>query len=133
MNYYVLDTNIVSAILKRQVPVMRELQNISLTDHMLIGCPVVWYETRRGLQAKRANKQLERLQDLFGRFDWQDYTRDDWTLAATWWARLRTNGVQIADADLLIAVFTHRRNATLVTDNTKDFSQLDVTTVNWLV
>ena len=33
--------------------------------------------------------------------------------------------------DLLIAVFAHNRNASLVTDNEKDFVELDITIENW--
>lgn len=132
MTTYVRDTNILTALVKNQQQAMRQFQDANNSTNYFLLCPLVWYESRRGLQWKEATRQLQRLQTIVAAFDWQDYTRDDWTLAATWWARLRRNGLQITDADLMIAVYAHRRNATLVTDNTKDFSQLDVTTANWL-
>lgn len=65
-------------------------------------------------------------------FEWQDYRRDDWALAAELWAQRRALGRPIADADLLIAVFARNRDAVLVTDNEKDFVDLGVKVENWM-
>jgi predicted nucleic acid-binding protein len=99
--------------------------------NIVLGCPMVWHEVRRGLLARDAKAQMALFENLFATFQWQDYTRDDWSLAAEWWAQRRAAGQPIADADLLIAVFAHNRNAALVTDNEKDFADLGVNVENW--
>lgn len=132
MKRYVLDTNIVSLIVKRDVTVVNQFDTQVTDEDVLLGCPVVWYEARRGLLANDARSQMARFRTLFESFTWQDYTQDDWTLAAQWWANRRAVGKPIADADLLIAVFTYNRNAILITDNEKDFTGLGVTVENWL-
>lgn len=132
MKRYVLDTNIVSLIVKRDAVVVHQFDAQIKNTDVLLGCPVVWYEARRGLLANDARSQMSRFSVLFESFIWQDYTRDDWTLAAQWWANRRAAGRPIADADLLIAVFTYNRDAVLVTDNEKDFAGLSVTVENWL-
>ena len=58
----------------------------------------------------------------------------DWA-AAERFGRLKADleraGNRVADADLLIAVFTINRSAVLATDNEKDFDGLNVTVENW--
>jgi tRNA(fMet)-specific endonuclease VapC len=130
MSRYVLDTNIVSFIVKRDSSVLSRFRSEITPDDVLIGCPMVWYEAQRGLLAKGAQSQINRFSALFNSFVWQDYTVEDWQLASQWWVRRRTAGSPIGDADLLIAVFTYVRDAILVTDNEKDFAALDVTVEN---
>lgn len=128
---YVFDANIVTFLLKKDPITSQRLQHQLQPQDTLIGCPLVWFEIRRGLLEKNAPAQLKRLKHLFGLMQWQDFTRADWQLASDWWVQRRTVGRPIEDADLLIAVFAHNRNAVLVTDNEKDFDLLAVTIENW--
>jgi tRNA(fMet)-specific endonuclease VapC len=131
MTRFVLDSNIVSWLTIR-VPALVTRMNQRVTgDDAVLGCPMVWYEVRRGLLARDARRKMQHFENLFAQFEWQDYTRDDWALAARLWTQRRSQGKPIADNDLLIAVFAINRNAILVTDNSKDFSTLDVQTENW--
>lgn len=131
MKHYVLDTNIVSLIVKRHALVVSRFRSIVTTDDVLIACPVVWHEAKRGLLAKSAQSQIERFEALSETFIWQDYDMRDWELATQLWIRRRSMGMPIGDADLFIAVYAINRNAILVTDNEKDFSGLSVTIENW--
>jgi tRNA(fMet)-specific endonuclease VapC len=131
MTIYTLDTNIVSQVLRQNPVVTHQFNSVATSANHFLGCPMVWFEARRGLLAKDAKLQTQRLDQMFSGFDWQDYDRDDWILAATLWAKRRASGIPIGDADLLIAVFTINRNAVLVTDNEKDFADLGVTVENW--
>ena len=101
------------------------------TEDRVLGCPIVWYEIRRGLLARDAHRQMEQFEKMFVTFEWQDFTPADWSLASDLWAQRRTQGRPISDADLLIAVFARSRNAVLATDNEKDFEGLGVTIENW--
>jgi tRNA(fMet)-specific endonuclease VapC len=131
MTVYVLDTNIVSLILRQNPAVVQRFNGAATSTNHFLGCPMVWYEARRGLLAKDAKLQMHHLSQMFSYFEWREYSRDDWTLAADLWAKRRAAGAPIDDADLLIAVFTLNRSAVLVTNNEKDFVDLDVNVENW--
>jgi predicted nucleic acid-binding protein len=100
-------------------------------DDVIIGCPVVWHEVRRGLLAKGAHSQIVRFKRLFDTFIWDDYQREDWDMAAQLWVKRRAAGQPIGDADLLIGTFAVRRNAVLITANEKDFRALGLEIENW--
>src|SRR5688572_30324332 len=110
MKRCVLDTNIVSFIVKQDAHIESRFQAIITPDDVLIGCPMVWYEAQRGLLAKGAQSQINRFTILFNSFVWQDYTIEDWRLASQWWVARRAAGMPIGDADLLIAVFAFNRD-----------------------
>ncbi|MCC6805606.1 MAG: PIN domain-containing protein [Anaerolineae bacterium] len=131
MTRYVFDTNILSWLLAADPAIISRMNQQIKADDVILGCPIVWYEVRRGLLAKDARRQMQRLDALFATFLWQDYRRLDWRLAAELWAFRRAHGLPINDADLLIGVFTRNREAILVTDNVKDFAGLDVSIENW--
>jgi predicted nucleic acid-binding protein len=131
MTAYVLDTSIISLILREHPTVTARLNTVTTSANHILGCPMVWYEARRGLRYRDAKSQMGLFLKLFSTFEWQEYTREDWTLASDWWAQRRKTGKPIADADLLIAVFARNRNAILISDNEKDFVDLGVTVENW--
>ncbi len=131
MTSYVLDTNIISLILRRDAQVLAQFQEVVLADSTILACPVVWYEIRRGLLARDAKGQMQRFEVLFENFTWQDYDQADWALAVDLWTQRRSQGLPIGDADLLIGVFAHNRGAAVVTDNVKDFVGLNLTIENW--
>ncbi|MCC7448215.1 MAG: PIN domain-containing protein [Anaerolineae bacterium] len=133
MNNYVLDTNIISLILRNDIPVRRRFRQMLATNALILACPVVWYEVYRGLLTRDAKSQMTHFRNLFDGFVWQDYTQEDWSLASELWKQRRNQGLPIGDADLLIVVFARNRNATFVTDNEKDFTGLGVTIENWAV
>ena len=131
MTRYVIDTNIIALRLRNSENVKQHFSHIVQSQDVVIGCPVVWYEVRRGLLQRDAKGQMMRFTLLFSGFEWQDYTLNDWTLASELWAKRSLLGKPVGDADLMIAVFAINRNAILVTDNEKDFVDLGVTIENW--
>lgn len=131
MTAYILDTNTISLILRQSPAVLRRFEEVLIPANTILGCPLVWYEIRRGLLARDATSQIKRFDDLFGAFIWQDYNIADWLLAAKLWADRRAQGKPVGDADLLIAVYAYNRSAVLVTDNERDFANLGVRIENW--
>ncbi len=128
---YVLDTNIISSILRLEDKVMNRVAETLVDEAELLLCPVVFYEVYRGLQYRDAKKQLARFLEYVSVLSWDDYTPSDWQLAGQLWAELRRGGYQIADNDLLIGVYAQQRNAIVVTDNEKHFAKIEVTIENW--
>jgi|GEM_PF-3568788 len=83
---YILDTNILTAILKRD-PVATVRVNLALQANAeFVMCPVVFYEIRRGLLHKDARKQLGFLLRYVSTYTWDDLKRTDWEQAAELWA-----------------------------------------------
>ncbi|MBN1316584.1 MAG: PIN domain-containing protein [Anaerolineales bacterium] len=129
---YVLDTNIISALLRKEKAAAVCVEQALLANAEFLLCPIVFYELSRGLLYKDAKKQQGFFLRLTANFTWDDLTRQDWEEAAKNWARLREIGRPIgSDADLLIGTFAMRRNAIVVTDNINDFLPLGVSVENW--
>jgi predicted nucleic acid-binding protein len=128
---YVFDTNVITAILRREPMTIGRLQAALRADAELIICPVVFYEVYRGLLYKDARKQLAFFLRYVATLTWEDIAREDWEQAALLWADVRGQGHSVQDADLIIAAYTARRDATLVTDNVKHFTPFGVPVENW--
>jgi tRNA(fMet)-specific endonuclease VapC len=130
---YVLDTNIISAILKNNEKVKNKVKEIILVGKEIRINAISYYEIKRGLLAAEAIQQLGRfdklckefgllLLDSLGTFD----------EAAQIYADLRKKGNIIEDADILIASLSKTKDFILVTDDT-DFNRIQgVKIENWL-
>jgi len=129
---YLLDTNVITGILKRDDKVAGRLRQALDADARIVISPVVYYETRRGLLKRDAKKQLGFFERLAGAFQWDDLRRPDWETASEWWASETSQGRPPQDADLLIAAQAHRLNAVLVTNNERHFDHLNLSIENWL-
>ncbi len=129
---YVLDTNIITALLRKEKMTAERVQQALLASAEFMMCPVIFYELYRGLLYRDAKRQQGFFLKLAANFTWDDLTREDWDQAAQLWASLRRSGRSIGDdADLLIGTFATRRNAVVVTDNVNDFASLGVPVENW--
>lgn len=122
MNGYLLNTNMVTAHLKRKPLVRQRMRQAERSGIPVKLNAVSYYETRRGLLFLDAHAQL-------GTFDrlWQaqgivmlDLPALD--RAAKLYADLRKAGQPIEDADILIAAIAIVHEMTLVTNNTSHFS-----------
>ncbi len=132
---YVLDTNIMSAILRKEPGVIHHVSLALLANAEFLLCPVVFYEILRGLERRDAKKQRTYFLRFVETFTWDDFTKLDWQLAAQTHALALAQGESPSDADLLIGTFAARRDAVIITDNEKHFapfvSLLNLPTQNW--
>ena len=92
MARFVLDTNTVSQILRRNAPVLARLGEAADGGDDLYMCPVVFYELWRGLAYRDARRQLEDLDAFTRTLHWVDYERARWADAARLWADRRRQG-----------------------------------------
>lgn len=133
---YVLDTNIISALLQGTPSVGERFGYAMNQRATFLLCPFVWYEMQRWLLRRRATRQLRQFDLLIANFEWEELVPEDWQLAASTWPHLVVQGQQPDDANLLIAVFAARRQATMVTQNQKHFqlaaSLLTFPLENWI-
>lgn len=131
MTTFLLDTNILSAILRKETTVEHRFRRAVADDDILLLSVVVHYEITRGLLKRDAKKQMVTFEYLANQLAWCDVIAEDWELAARLWAERFKSGRPLQDADLLIAAQAKRLGAILVTDNEKDFDDLGVKTENW--
>jgi tRNA(fMet)-specific endonuclease VapC len=128
---YLLDTNIISLLLRRDPIVAQRLKDALAANATIVLSPIVFYEIQRGLLKRDAKKQRTFFERLSPKFVWCDLERQDWVEAAQLWAEREQAGRPISDADLMIAVQAKRLGAILVTDNERDFDGLGVQVENW--
>jgi tRNA(fMet)-specific endonuclease VapC len=124
MNGYLLDTNIVTAYLKRHPDVRQRIRAAEHAGRPVRLNAVSYYETKRGLLAIGAHRQLaafERLWRVLGIVMIDHPVLDK---AAELYAMLRASGQLIEDADLLIAAIALVHDMTLVTNNTAHFTRV---------
>ena len=130
---YIIDTNIITAIMKNNEKVKRRVQEAILTGDDVFINGISYYEIKRGLLAKDARKQLlffDKLCKEYGLILLDNQSIFD--RAAEIYAELQRKGELIEDADILIASIADTRNFTLVSDDS-DFDKIQGLRVeNWL-
>ncbi|HDH86962.1 MAG TPA: type II toxin-antitoxin system VapC family toxin [Desulfobacteraceae bacterium] len=130
---YIIDTNIITAIMKNNEKVKRRAQEAILTGDDVFINGISYYEIKRGLLAKDARKQLlffDKLCKEYGLILLDNQSIFD--RAAEIYAELQRKGELIEDADILIASIADTRNFTLVSDDS-DFDKVQGLKVeNWL-
>ena len=132
MMTYVLDTNTVTAVLKKDAQVVTRLRSVLASDSRVLVSAVVYYEITRGLLWRDAIGLLAAFDRLVASLEWLDVTRTHWSLAAGLWAESRRSGATLDDADLILAAQARDEQAILVTDD-KDFDLIDVARENWVI
>jgi tRNA(fMet)-specific endonuclease VapC len=130
---YILDTNIISALLKKNSAIATQMDSAVRSNAEFLLCPVVYFEIRRGLLHLSAPRQLRLFDELVSSFLHSEFELSDWREAAEIWADLRKKGIVVSDADILIGTFAKRRSAIVVTGNQRHFHALpSVQWINWL-
>jgi predicted nucleic acid-binding protein len=95
--------------------------------------PFVHYEILRGLIIKPIPKHEQAYGIICDNCTIEDMPIDVWEQAAKIYADLYTKRFTVGDADIVIAAFCMINDYTLVTDNEKDFANIDgLKSVNWL-
>lgn len=130
---YVLDTNIISAILKNNEKVKNKVTEVILGGMEIHINAISYYEIKRGLLAADANQQLSRFDSLCRKFGLLLLdTVSTFDEAAEIYADLRRKGKLVEDADILIASLVKTKDLILITDDT-DFQRIQgIKIENWL-
>jgi tRNA(fMet)-specific endonuclease VapC len=128
-----LDTDVLSAILKQQPKAVSCAQTYLAAHHRLTFSLITRYEVLRGLQARRAVAQLA----AFDRFCAQSailpLTDDIVSRAAAIYGDLHRAGALIGDADILIAASALVHGFVLITNNEEHFRRVaGLRCENWL-
>ncbi len=130
---YMLDTNIVTAILKGNVAVEMRLRELIIEGKDVRINGISYYEIKRGLLAAKARAQLGRFDTLCRSLgllllDVQNIFDE----ASQIWSNLKQGGELLEDADILIASVAKIRDCILVSDDS-DFERIaGLKRENWL-
>ncbi|HEX3531274.1 MAG TPA: PIN domain-containing protein [Thermoanaerobaculia bacterium] len=131
MSLLLLDTNTLSYILKNVPPVPARLEDAVRQGKSFLLASIAHYELTRYLHLKGAHRLLRIYQQLTTSWQPCEPSFEDWDEAARVWAERHRSGQGISDPDLLLAVLARKRNATLVTTNTRHFTGLGLALEDW--
>lgn len=128
-----LDTNIISAFLKKNLRVVRKVSDyLESFDRLTINI-ISYYEILRGLKDLGNEEKLRKFEEFVQENEFISIDKDAVIKAAEIYAYLKKQGNLIEDADILMASIAIVENLVLVTNNIKHFERIEgLATENWL-
>ncbi len=130
---YLLDSNIVSYILKRITNVNNKLQEVNLRgEEICISC-ITYYEVKRGLLAVKATRQLADFSQFC--IDYEVLFLDDIEIiekACEIHVDLQRRGFKIQEQDILIAATAITRGFILVSNDSDLLRVQGLNLENWV-
>jgi len=130
---YLLDTNIVSLIIKRNLEIYQKIEDVKAQRKSIFISCITYFEIKRGFLAVAAPKQRERFNQLCQ--DYQIILLDDLAIlekAAEIHAHLRLRGLPIQTEDILIAA-TAIVKSLIVVSNDGDLLRVEgLSLENWV-
>jgi tRNA(fMet)-specific endonuclease VapC len=130
-----LDTNVVIASINQRVPHVRSRLETALAQAEIVGIPtIVLFELRFGIAKSARPRENAAVLSAFLALDiapWP-FEAGDAEEAGDIRAELERVGTSIGPYDILIAAQARRRNAILVTANTREFMRVrDLNVEDW--
>jgi len=128
-----LDTNIISAFLKKDLRVVRRVSDyLESFDRLTINI-ISYYEILRGLKDLGNEEKLRKFEEFVQENEFISIGKDAVIKAAEIYVYLKKQGNLIEDADILMASIAIVENLVLVTNNIKHFARIEsLSTENWL-
>jgi predicted nucleic acid-binding protein len=134
MTVYALDTNIISYFLRRDTDIVEKISALRQRGDKIVIPAIVYYEIHRGLLSTNASRKIAVFEQFCRTFDIETIAKETLDTAAALYARLKTQGLLIEDADLLIAAYCIKNDYILVTNNTRHFTHIEALQLeNWKI
>jgi tRNA(fMet)-specific endonuclease VapC len=128
-----LDTDILSAVMRQQPISMPRARAYLAAHHRLTFSIITRYEILRGLHAKNATAQLTAFARLCSASTVLPLTDEIVVRAAAIYADLHQHGALISDADILIAATALEHGLIVVTNNVSHYQRIaGIQLENWL-
>ena len=129
---YALDTNIISFYLKGDVIIRKKFLEVLANGYTLIIPPLVYYEIMRGFCLNPAPSKEKGFKLVCEYCSIGALSNSCLETGAKIYADIKARNPK--DADILIAAFCIVNDYTLVTNNTKDFNDIDgLKLVDWTI
>ena len=132
MSVYALDSNIISFYLRGNAIVIANVEKAINDGNSIVIPPLVYYQVKRGLMlidAAKKMKEFEAFCELFPVGELNNYLLEE---SIKIYVQERKLGRNTEDADIFIATFCTYNNYIIVTDNVKDFKNINnLHTINW--
>jgi len=131
---YALDTNVVFRYLKNELPTVINVDNALAANHKLYIPKMVDYEVRRGFKLMRQPSHRKELvyKLLTQRCLVLEMDSIIWERAIDIYKELYRKGFTVGELDILIAAVCVTYDLVLVTNNAKDFENIDgLTHMDW--
>ena len=131
---YALDSDIISAILKRDVEIIARFHKIRPKNEFVIP-PIVFYEIERGLLSGNLLAKRRIFMEFCKDVEIGEFSFNVWQKAAEIYATLSKQGNPIGgkyDGDYFIAAYCVVNDYTLITGNKDHFNRIDgLKFTNW--
>ena len=131
---YVLDTNIITALMKGNQIIKEKLQTVIIGGGTIFINGISYYEIKRGLLSANATKKLKDFAEICNSL--KSLLLDNINIfdkASEIYALLKQKGELIQDADILIGALVLTKNYICVSSNTQHFSRINgLRLENWL-
>jgi len=133
MNRCTLDTNIITAFLKKDLRVVRRVSDyLEYFDWLTINI-ISYYEILRGLKDLGNEEKLRKFEEFVQENELVSISKETVVKAAEIYAYLKKQGNLIEDADILMASIAIVEDLVLITNNIKHFERIEgLATENWL-
>jgi tRNA(fMet)-specific endonuclease VapC len=130
---YLLDTNIIAALIKPDLSVREKFKQEFEAGHNLSLSHYNHYEVIRGLELPEYQRKYNDYQILLKGLTLFVHDLRTFEIAAKLYQTLKAQGNLIEDPDLIIAATALQHGAILVTDNTKHFARVPhLQLENWI-
>ncbi|MCK4390855.1 MAG: type II toxin-antitoxin system VapC family toxin [Desulfobacterales bacterium] len=128
-----LDTNIITAFLKRDLRVASRVSDyLEYFDRLTINI-ISYYEILRGLKDLGNDEKLKKFEEFVQENELVSIRKETVVKAAEIYAYLKKQGNLIEDADILMASIAIVEDLVLITNNIKHFERIQsLATENWL-
>jgi len=124
---YALDTNVVLRYLRNDMHAVKNINNALANKHQLYIPKIVDYEVRRGFKLMRqpSPRKEEVYELLIQRCPVVEINNIVWECAMDVYKDLYNKSFTVGELDILIAAFYLVHECALVTNNTKDFVNIE--------
>jgi len=128
-----LDTNIITAFLRKDLTVVKTVSDyLEFFDRLTINI-ISYYEILRGLKDLGNEQKLRRFEEFIQKNELVSIRKETIEKAAEIYAYLKREGNLIEDADILMASIAIVEDLVLITNNISHFRRVEgLRTENWL-
>jgi len=129
---FALDTNIIIRYLRNEPNVIQNFRNAVVANHNIVIPQAVNYEICRGFCLVAATRKRANYDMLLQGCKIAEMDVPSWKRAEEIYKNLYRKGFTVGELDILIAAYCLTYNCTIVTNNKKDFENIDgLIIVDW--